>query len=295
MNTQTTTQGHTEDCLCVPCMMADLDATIIANGGEEALARITGSMIEVGETDRSERTRFAKPGQKCGRGVVRKISPRQVAFLRKLLDTRVISADIKARPWFTTDIENISLAGARTMIDTLLGCPERTDTPIAIRKATTKQAEWLGKLAGKDVPADIETIRLQGKDATFKDASKALDALFRAGNKVTKTQVEPLALGLYLKGEELYKVHLTRSSGQMVASLWTLFETPEPTARGLKFGEFVYQGKRPLNSLTADMRLTLDEAKAMGAQFHYCCSCGIELTNPESIAEGIGPICARKF
>lgn len=42
-------------------------------------------------------------------------------------------------------------------------------------------------------------------------------------------------------------------------------------------------------------RLTLEEAKAFGAQTGWCIVCGAELTDPDSIAAGIGPICATKF
>jgi hypothetical protein len=42
-------------------------------------------------------------------------------------------------------------------------------------------------------------------------------------------------------------------------------------------------------------RLTLEEAKAFGQLYGYCCVCGTELTDPESIAAGIGPVCATKF
>jgi ribosomal protein S14 len=161
-------------------MMADLNATIVANGGEEALARINGAMIEVGTDTRSERTRFATPGQKCGRGVVRKISAKQVRFLKMLLATRVISTEIRNRPWFTMDVENISLAGARTMIDVLLGCDEKTES---VREASPKQVEWLIKMAHKVATGDVFATRqlaLDGKFVGFKAASAALDVLFKA-------------------------------------------------------------------------------------------------------------------
>lgn len=42
-------------------------------------------------------------------------------------------------------------------------------------------------------------------------------------------------------------------------------------------------------------RMTLDEAKEYGKVTGTCCNCGRLLTNEESIANGIGPICATKF
>jgi hypothetical protein len=36
-------------------------------------------------------------------------------------------------------------------------------------------------------------------------------------------------------------------------------------------------------------------AEAYGHLTGHCCICNRELTNPESVARGIGPICADKF
>lgn len=41
-------------------------------------------------------------------------------------------------------------------------------------------------------------------------------------------------------------------------------------------------------------RMTLDEAKSWGALHGRCCVCAALLTDPKSVAAGIGPVCARK-
>jgi hypothetical protein len=41
--------------------------------------------------------------------------------------------------------------------------------------------------------------------------------------------------------------------------------------------------------------MTLEEAKQYGRRTGTCCICGAHLENPESVAAGIGPICATKF
>jgi hypothetical protein len=46
--------------------------------------------------------------------------------------------------------------------------------------------------------------------------------------------------------------------------------------------------------LTASDKMTLEEAKAFGALYGTCCVCGRTLTDEESIAAGIGPVCAGK-
>ena len=41
--------------------------------------------------------------------------------------------------------------------------------------------------------------------------------------------------------------------------------------------------------------LSLSEAKQLGKDYGFCIVCGRTLTDPESIANGIGPICAGRF
>lgn len=49
-----------------------------------------------------------------------------------------------------------------------------------------------------------------------------------------------------------------------------------------------------LNSLSPEDKMTLEECKEYGALYGVCCVCGRTLTNEQSIADGIGPICAGK-
>lgn len=50
-----------------------------------------------------------------------------------------------------------------------------------------------------------------------------------------------------------------------------------------------------LRRLSAATRLTLEEAKEWGALYGSCCVCSKTLTNEESIAAGIGPVCAGRL
>jgi hypothetical protein len=40
-------------------------------------------------------------------------------------------------------------------------------------------------------------------------------------------------------------------------------------------------------------RMTIDEAAQMSRELTFCIRCGAHLTNPESIARGIGPVCSQ--
>jgi hypothetical protein len=50
-----------------------------------------------------------------------------------------------------------------------------------------------------------------------------------------------------------------------------------------------------ITNLKAEDRLTQEQAAALGKKWHRCMCCGKELTNEDSIARGIGPICASKL
>lgn len=87
--------------------------------------------------------------------------------------------------------------------------------------------------------------------------------------------------GMYKVGEEIFKVYRTQAGH---------IATKQLTEDG-----FEYTGRKPLATIKAEHRMTLDEAKEYGKVTGTCCNCGRMLTNEESIAAGIGPICASKF
>lgn len=53
--------------------------------------------------------------------------------------------------------------------------------------------------------------------------------------------------------------------------------------------------KGAIHNLQPQTRVSLELAKAYGLKTGRCLMCGRELTAPESVAQGIGPICAGGF
>lgn len=91
--------------------------------------------------------------------------------------------------------------------------------------------------------------------------------------------------GVYLAGDTIYRVRIAKSSGQWYAEKCV---KPEPDS-GRKSLSWDYVGKRvDLSGATV-----MDDAEA-GRYLNYCIRCGAELTDPDSIARGMGPICANK-
>lgn len=87
--------------------------------------------------------------------------------------------------------------------------------------------------------------------------------------------------GMYRKDGVIFKVQLAvHGSGK-------------PYAKRLDHGTFIYE-VGAINRLTAENRMTLDQAEEFGKLYGICCVCGATLTDEKSIARGIGPVCAGR-
>lgn len=147
--------------------------------------------------------------------------------------------------------------------------------------ASDKQRAFLGKLLaerehdGFTLPTD--------RPLTSGEASKMIDILLDAPRKQT---TRPLATpGYYLHGEDVYQVVLTKDKSRTYAKRMVI--------DGNK-GRWEYAPG--VGALLADMvPLTAEAAGALGQVTGVCMICGAELTNPESIERGIGPICASRL
>lgn len=91
----------------------------------------------------------------------------------------------------------------------------------------------------------------------------------------------PATEGMYQLGDKIYKVVFNRAKTNLYAQ--------EVTESGFVYAPGVV---RLLNS---DHKMSLEQAAAYGKATGRCCVCCAELTNPESIELGIGPICRTKF
>lgn len=144
-----------------------------------------------------------------------------------------------------------------------------------------KQLAFLAKLRDeRDIEFDLASIKNK------REASLMIDNLL----KLPKTQKAPKAPatptvevpeGLHLHEGDVFKVQRS-GAGHLYAKL--------RNGRG-----WDYVGKAPLRFLSADTLLTLESAKQYGLETGVCCNCGATLTDPNSIAAGIGPICASRF
>ena len=111
---------------------------------------------------------------------------------------------------------------------------------------------------------------------TSSDASAFIDQLKRMPRNVG------IEVGMYKTTDgEIYRVQESGTGNLYAKHLDVL-------AR-----EFEY-APGAMRNLTASDRMTLEEAKAFGVQFGFCCVCARMLTDQKSLDLGIGPVCIRK-
>ena len=131
--------------------------------------------------------------------------------------------------------------------------------------------------------ADI-TERIADGTLDKRTASSAIDTLMRAPRAVAPA-VAALTVGMYRKDGVIYRVQRSRESGNLYAKRLDLLATG---------AEFVYAAGA-IRTLTLADSMTREEAQAWGVETGICCVCSADLTDPVSVARGIGPVCASKF
>ena len=304
-----TNDRHDADCYCVPCMVRDMDATLAENGLDankyHTLDDTRGTAV---------RTRYAKPGQKVCRGYVRKLSDKTIRFIKSLLHDRD-TTNLTRLPG-SEDVENMSLAGARDLIDRLLSCPEKTVK--TERMATENQINTIFKMVkmksanGAPIIAamGIDQAKNDDRNITFTVAKATIDFLINdaqwlpretqskpttnngnSSNKAYGNSRKEVEKGLYLVDGDVYKVQIAvHGSGK-------------PYAKTLDFetGKFEYANGAIYN-VNVKAPMTKAEAQEIAKKYRsnvelesYCFICGLPLTDETSMDRGIGPICWGKL
>lgn len=285
-----------EDTATVAEMMAELNAIADDRG-------ITWSGAEIGASaSTAERTRYATPGAQCGSGTVRLLSPDQIRYIKSLMVARDTTNLVRLPG--SENIEKMSLRGASDLIDRLLACPLNVAQP-AVPLATRPQVNYLRVLLTEREGPTVADVNLD--TLTKAAASKLITKLEHAPRRprtvvtgpVSAVAAAELESGIYLLGTTVYKVQrAVHGSGRMYAKKLVAVDPYVKTVRGKEVTvshEFVYEGVKPLRDLTADHKMTLEQAKEFGALYGVCCNCGVTLTDEASIEARIGPVCAGKF
>lgn len=176
-----------------------------------------------------------------------------------------------------------------------------------IKAASDKQLYWINKvIADKAVKIEdhfdgnlyeraFDVVTGSGKQITSQEAGQLLDVLFNLPYpKKADAVSEP---GMYRVGDTIYRVQWNATETNLYAKKLVLVYVVS-LVKGVpnKFrGELVYEASaHRIEGLTAECRMTKEEAVAAGKGYAVCIVCGAELEDPKSVERGIGPVCAKR-
>lgn len=162
---------------------------------------------------------------------------------------------------------------------------------------TYRQAGFITSLAAtrawfRDYPelADIVAAAANGgpHDFTVRDASAAIDAMLDcdyAGAPRSRAAAVVVTPGYHLDGDTVYAIVNGRQSGNMYAKRLVVTG-----------GHARWDYQRGALARVASMpRLSIEDAARLGHLTGVCVCCGSPLTDPESVARGIGPVCGKNL
>lgn len=168
----------------------------------------------------------------------------------------------------------------------------RPALPAQQQRATEKQIDFINSLLTRHEMTDtnrrsVEAALLRGIDKV--EASQIIDWIKALPRKATPSakKTEDVNLeGMHRLNGDIYKVQVAvHGSGRLYAKKLT----QHGDDWSFEFAPGV------IYKLSSATKMTLEQAKEFGALYGTCCVCGRTLTNEESIAEGIGPICGSRF
>lgn len=152
-----------------------------------------------------------------------------------------------------------------------------TNNTTTARPATDRQMNFLRSLIAQKGATDVV---LSGQLST-REASALIDDLLSRPTAPTAVVPE----GFHVHDGTVYKVQVSKT-GNAYAKVLELSGTK---------GRWEYAGAGPLRHLSAATLADLETAQAFGLDTGVCMCCGATLTDPESIARGIGPVCGGRL
>jgi hypothetical protein len=201
---------------------------------------------------------------------------KQLAFLTSLVKDRDCPS-VAERFRFSTTVGFLAKGAASKLIDEALEAPKKTAvaTSANIASALTLSEPQLTELPAfgyYDIAGTVYHWDVTGKDLspTLRVLAKITnwDGVVKGSWKKFNAPWAEYKLGTKITGTWNYK-----GKGPQITKLATV---PKVLA------DAVLAGAKPL---------TLEQVGAMGKAFTFCVRCGATLTDPVSVANGIGPVC----
>lgn len=137
-------------------------------------------------------------------------------------------------------------------------------------------------------------VQRRQKAAERVEASRTVGAWAKGASGTRNRSVDEISEGFYKHNARIFKVQkAVHGSGRLYAKVLEVEETGEVDGKTEYKGTWEY-AKGAVFQLRPEEKLTQEQAAEFGKLYGVCCLCGRTLTNEESIAAGIGPICAGK-
>lgn len=159
-------------------------------------------------------------------------------------------------------------------------------TTTTVKPATDKQKAFLDKLLGDRqhsfTPEAIEQIK---EVASSRDMSALIDRLLAAPRKPKPAPaVVTLEPGVYKKNGDIYEIKRLRSGALRAKRIAVVAGKVVRYASLIRVSQF-----------TPADRITEDDASGFGKEYGICCCCFRTLTDLQSVRDGIGPVCRKKY
>lgn len=168
--------------------------------------------------------------------------------------------------------------------------------------ATPGQINYINSLLSeRGLSLDIACIRIFSHDDVVIErgyngtASKLIDGLKNIRRPETERPALPaLDSGMYKVGQEIFKVKISHATGKPYAEILCHDAIHNGNYADAAVWFEYAPGAILKHGITQDHRMTVEQCAEFGVLFGTCCVCARTLTNPKSIAKGIGPVCEKK-
>lgn len=162
-----------------------------------------------------------------------------------------------------------------------------TTTRRAPEAAPVRSNRYAGRCVECGHHVAAEAGRIEKSGGTWLVKHLEGDCLAPAPAAEEREERAPLEPGMYRVGETIYKVQRSRQSENLYAK-----RLGGNAAEGFHFD---YEQGAIRTVRAEGVRLTSEEAASFGRETGTCCVCAALLTDPKSIAAGIGPVCAGRL
>ena len=233
----------------------------------------------------SNTTTHRKGGSKGANGYgeykVRNASPKQVAFIEKLLAT-------KNHNYNNLNLTELNVQGAGEIINALLSCDNKAGVviPPTERQVQFAQSLVTSKEGGQNLLANV--LQSKGVHELSQLSRVDVSAIINSLKNVKDAPMKITEVGAYLLDGTIYSIRQSNESKKW--SVWTY--------EGGNVNKYVRNDvvkNEVLKKVEPKDRLTLELAIKYSAQVGICVHCGRTLTLLKSVAGGMGAICAKKY